>query len=209
MRVLALDTSTWWGSAAVAEGEPGGDVRVVAERRELVSDSHAARLLPMVERLLEDAGWRRDSVDLWAAVRGPGSFTGLRVCLGTLRGLALSSGKPALGVGTLEAMAETYGPADGPRIPVLDAGRGQVYAAVFDSGGSPPGEIVPPWVGPPGGLPEGVRIGSGTNAGRNDLPNGFAAGAARIAWKRFLTGAPSGEGVAPLYLRPADAERTG
>src|SRR4029434_7644068 len=106
--------------------------RVVAEIGLWVEDSHASRILPLVEAVLALASWPRTSLDAYAAVRGPGSFTGLRVALGVMRGLALATARPCLGVGTLDAMADAHGPAAVDRVPLLDAGRGEVYGARFD-----------------------------------------------------------------------------
>lgn len=215
-RLVALDTSTWWAGVALVE-----EGRVIVETRRHVTDSHAARLLPLVDETLQQAGWDRESVDAFAAVRGPGSFTGIRVGLGLLRGLALASGRPCLGVGTLDAMAEERGAAPGPRIPVLDASRGEVYAAVFAASGSPPPVLRPAWLGRPASVvaaaPEGaVLFGPGAEAfapafsglsvesGRAGC--GAAGGAGIVAWRRLLDGAPHGTDVEPLYLRPADAE---
>ena len=86
MRILAIDTSTWWGSVALVERpEPGG---VTAELGMQVGKTHASALLSAIERLLEFAGWPRSSVGGYVATRGPGSFTGLRVGLGTITGRA-------------------------------------------------------------------------------------------------------------------------
>ena len=93
MRLLAVDASTWWGGAAlldVYEGAP----RLVADAGVHVEDSHAARLLPLVEGLLASAGWIKDSLDAYAATRGPGSFTGVRVGLGLVSGFALATSRP-------------------------------------------------------------------------------------------------------------------
>jgi len=224
MRLLAVDTSTWWGSAAVVEDTPGDDsCRVVAQARQHVKDSHAARLIPLIERLLGEVGWKRTSLDAFAAVRGPGSFTGIRVGLGLLRGLSLAAGRPCIGIGTLEAMAEAFGPAPARRLPLMDAGRGELFGALYDADASPPVEVTAPWLAPPARsaelagagavafgavvdalAPTLVEAGLQVVAGRPEP--GFAAAAGRIAWHRLRAGVPDGVGVSPLYLRPADAE---
>ena len=224
IRILALDTSTWWAGVALVEGdETTGRSECVAESRVFVRDSHSARLLPLVDALLTATGWSRESVGAYAAVRGPGSFTGIRIGLGTLRGLAIASGRPCLGIGTLEAMAESFGPAGADRIPLLDAGRSEVFGARFDPAGSPPGERTAPWVGPPERAVEAasrrcVVFGSGAQLYASRLfaagldfeparaPESIAAAAGRLAVFRRAGGATDGEGMSPLYLRPADAE---
>ena len=221
MRLLAIDASTWWGAAALLEVREGTP-RLVAELGVHVEDSHAARLLPLVEGLLATAGWSRTSVDAYAAVRGPGSFTGIRVALGLVSGLALVASRPCLGVGTLHAMAEAHGPAVAERVPLLDAGRGEVYGARFDAGGSPPDVLRPAWVGDPalavepgidvvvfggGGRVHEARLREAGYAGPIGLaPTSVAAAAGRIALARLAAGIVTPSEMTPLYVRPADAE---
>jgi tRNA threonylcarbamoyladenosine biosynthesis protein TsaB len=221
MRWLAIDASTGWGGAALLEAHEGSP-RLVAETGARVEGSHAARLLPMVDGLLAIAGWSKTSLDAYAAVRGPGSFTGVRVALGLMSGMALAATRPCVGVGTLEAMAEAYGPAAADRVPLVDAGRGEVYGARFDPRGSPPGILVPVWVGHPalavaGGTDVvvfggGARVHEGTlrEAGYagpiGHAPTSVAAAAGRIAFLRLAAGTAAPEDLTPLYVRPADAE---
>jgi tRNA threonylcarbamoyladenosine biosynthesis protein TsaB len=221
MRLLAIDASTWWGGAALLDVHEGAP-RLVAEAGVHVEDSHAARLLPLVEGLLATAGWAQDSLDAYAAVRGPGSFTGIRVALGLVQGLALATSRPCVGIGTLDAMAEAHGPDAADRVPLLDAGRGDVYGARFDPASSPPIARRSPWVGDPTlALEPGVAIvafGSGAQARELDLreagyagPIGrgstsIAAAAGRIAVARLSSGGLQGSELAPLYVRPPDAK---
>ncbi len=221
MRWLAIDASTRWGGVALLEVHDGSP-RLVAETGAEVAGSHAARLLPMVDGLLATAGWPKASLDAYAAVRGPGSFTGIRVALGLMRGMALAAERPCVGVGTLEAMAEAFGPAAADRVPLLDAGRGEAYGARFDPYGSPPGVVVPAWVGDPalavaGGV-DVVVFGGGARAHEGPLreagyagpighaPTSVAAAVARIAFARFKAGTAVPGDLTPLYVRPADAE---
>jgi tRNA threonylcarbamoyladenosine biosynthesis protein TsaB len=218
MRLLAIDTSTWWGGAALVETDSDGP-RLVAEIGLRVEDSHAAHALALVEAVLAAAGWDKSSLDAYVALRGPGSFTGIRVAMGLARGLGLAAKRPCLGVGTLDAMAEAFGPAERDRVPLLDAGRGEVYGARFDPVSTPPRPATAPWVAPPeAALAGGTCIVFGPGATRHEAalraagydgpigraPTSVAAAAARIA-------AASVEGAAdrdftPLYVRPADAE---
>ncbi len=226
IRVVGIDTSTWWGSLALVQRESEGEPpTTVADVGLQVRHSHTTHLLALLETLLEHAGWSKGQLDGYAASRGPGSFTGVRVGLGTVRGLALAADRPALGVVTLEAMAESLGPAEAERVPMLDAGRGEVYFARYDPAGSPPGERVPPTVGPVAracGGAAAVFFGPGADAYAAELdgrvargPRRVAEGVARLALER-LVGGLAAEGVAvdglvtdglsPLYLRPPDAE---
>jgi tRNA threonylcarbamoyladenosine biosynthesis protein TsaB len=221
MRVLAIDTSTRWCSVALLDRHEGA-ARLVAELGARVDESHAAQALPLVDRLLAAAAWPKSSLDAYVAVRGPGSFTGVRVALGLMRGLAIAAGRPCVGVGTLDAMAEASGPAAADRVPLLDAGRGEVYGARFDAAASPPRAIVPAWVGEPErALAEGADVclfGGGAAAHERRLrdagyrgaigsaPTGLAAGAGRIALARFALGNETEFDGTPLYVRPSDAE---
>lgn len=221
-----MDASSPWGGVALVAAGEDGLPSVVAEAGLFSLDSHTPHLLALADAILAVAGWARTSLDGYAATRGPGSFTGLRIALGTVAGLALSAARPAFGIGTLEAMAELLGPVGHARVPLLDARRGEVYGAVYDPVGSPPLEVVPPWVGPPeralaSSGKDAILFGSGavayasrleeagwTGAPRA-LPRGVAGAAGRIAAFRMLRGVAGGEGMSPLYLRPADAELKG
>lgn len=219
-RVLAVDTSTIWSAVALIEGEgPGSDV-TVAECVVLANKAHAALMIPLIDSVFQLAGWDRDAVDAYAALRGPGSFTGIRVGLGVVRGLSLAAGKPCFGVGTLDAMAASVGPEEAERVPLLEAGRDEVYGARFDATDFPPRPILAPWVGPVALAlrdgPEPVVIGgmgrreelrrAGGFRGPRVVPGPVASAAGRIA--RFLldAGAADGTGMEPLYVRPSDAE---
>lgn len=220
-RLLAVDASTWWGGAALLEANEGV-TRLIAEIGVHVEHSHAARLLPMVDTLLATASWSRTSLDAYAAVRGPGSFTGVRVALGLMSGLALVAARPFMGVDTLSALAEAHGPSDADRVPFLDAGRGEVYAERFDPESSPPRSLRSVWVGAPElAVESGVDVvifGAGASAHRSRLraagylraiggaPTSVAAGAGRIALMMLAAGAGVPGDVAPLYVRPAAAE---
>ena len=217
-RVLALDTSTWWGGAALVEQDGGGQCRTVVEIGVHVPDSHAARLLSWVDRLLAEAGWSRSDLDGYAASIGPGSFTGIRVSLGFLRGIALATSRPCQGVTTLEAVAHAHGPAEAERLVVMEAGRGQLYTARFDPAGDPPGELLAPGVSMreppdpdvfaspavviPG--PGTVLFGEWTGLRPVVAPASIAAAVGRLAMPRLAAGGADRH-LAPLYLRPPDA----
>ena len=222
IRAVALDTTTWWGGVALVAASASG-METIAEAGLRVGDSHAAHLLRVLEALLAEAGWERSAIDLYVATHGPGSFTGIRIGLGTVRGLALAAEREARGVGTLEAMVEAHGPDVRERVPVMDAGRSEVYAARYEAAGSPPAVREAPWVGSPLRLLQGeapaVLFGPGVAPHAALLrergwtgpaaapPTGVAAAAARLAILRHHAG-EKGDGLAPLYERPADAEAT-
>ncbi len=126
MKVLAVDTSGPAVSVAVLDGD-----RTLAEAALLPGRSRSEHLVGLLDFLLTRLEMAPSEADLYVAVSGPGSFTGLRVGIGTVRGLALASGRPAVGIPTLQAMAASLGNPGGRLAPLLDAGRGEVYAGLY------------------------------------------------------------------------------
>lgn len=130
MLILSLDTTTRAGSAAV--------VRDTAVVHEIVGDpslTHGQRLPADLMRLLDAAHVRLRDIDLFAVASGPGSFTGLRVGIATIQGLAMAGGRDVVPVSTLEALARAGG-AESRRIAAwMDAQRGEVCGALYGSGG--------------------------------------------------------------------------
>lgn len=126
MKCLAIDTSTMTGSVALTEDE-----RLVAELSLQVKETHSARLLPAIDQVLCSAHWQLREVDLLAVSLGPGSFTGLRIGLATMKGLAMALDRPLVGVPTLDAMAAALPFCPYPMCPMIDARMKEVYAAWF------------------------------------------------------------------------------
>jgi len=126
MLVLGLDTCLATCSVAVLED---GAVRAFA--CESMARGHQERLAPMAREVMADAGVAFADLDRIGVTVGPGSFTGLRVGVAFAKGLALALAKPAVGIGTLEAMAAGI---DGLVFPAIDARRGQLYLQAFEDG---------------------------------------------------------------------------
>ena len=125
MRVLALDTSGRAGSVALV-----ADGRILEERPGDGSRPHGARLPGELAAL--GAPW--SSIDVFAVAAGPGSFTGLRIGIATMQGLALVTGRPVVGVSALEAHAQIASRALAPGALVaswIDAQRGDVFSALY------------------------------------------------------------------------------
>ncbi len=98
-------------------------------------NSHAERLLPLIEQLLAEAGWPKASLDRLGVGVGPGSFTGLRAGIALGEGLSVGLDRPLLGIGSLLAMAEgALAEQEGPCCALLDARRSELFAAVYASG---------------------------------------------------------------------------
>ena len=126
MRVLAVETSSLAGGVALVDGE-----RLVAEYLLDVGVTHSERLLSAVDRVLAYARWTARDLEGLAVAVGPGSFTGLRIAVSTVKGLALALGVPIAAVPTLDAMAAALPWAALPVCPVLDARKGEVYASRY------------------------------------------------------------------------------
>jgi tRNA threonylcarbamoyladenosine biosynthesis protein TsaB len=224
MTAVGFDTAT--ADTAVCATR-GGEVL----RQELLglapdgAPRHSTALLAEIERAAAAAGgW--GAVERIAVGLGPGSFVGIRIGIATARGLAASTGLPVTGVCTLDALGRGLGEVAGPersRLAVLDARRGEVFAALY----SPAGErLWEPLVAAPAELAERV-------AGLPALP--LAAGSGAVRFRQELTGrgvdipgdadpvhrvaarhvcalaeaasSGSGDSLEPIYLRPPDAQR--
>ncbi len=132
MRILSLETSAKSVSCAVCE-----DGAVLAHSFQCTGLTHSRTLLPMVDAMLQNAELPLDSVDLFAVSAGPGSFTGLRIGVSALKGLAWTLERPCAGVSTLYAMAHNLAHLRGALLVcAMDARRNQVYNALFEAGGT-------------------------------------------------------------------------
>lgn len=130
MTILALDTTSEYGSVAVRSNGA-----TVAELALHSTDGFAHLIFPAIEDVLSRAGIELPNVDCFAATSGPGSFTGIRVGLSAAKGLAEAMGKAAVGISNLRVLS-SFGK-NAQRAVVLDARRGEVYAAVYDGSLSP------------------------------------------------------------------------
>lgn len=213
--VLAVDTTHEFGSLALASGG-----EIVEEVLMHAPAGFGQLLYGSLSQLLTRHGVSAGAVDCFAAASGPGSFTGVRIGLACVKGLAEATGKPAAGVGNLEAMA-SFG--TGPlRAVVMDARRGEVYGGVYDETGRivlP--EVVsrfPAWLET---LPAGVEFiatdfapfqtGLAGTRFQDALlvtaPRALAAAIARVASAKWMRGEPGDPaGLDANYVRRSDAE---
>lgn len=137
MLVLAIDTTTSVCSVALAE-----DDRLVGEIATNLPRTHSQRLMPMVETLFAETATKPEDLDLLAVTRGPGSFTGLRIGIATVKGMGLALDLPVAGLSTLQVLAHNF--SQGLVCPVLNARLDQVYTALYRSGTGPvPENIIP------------------------------------------------------------------
>ena len=126
MLILAFESSAKPASAALVK-----DGQLLSQYMQCSALTHSRTLLPMAEDMLKNAELSLSDVDLIAVAHGPGSFTGIRIGVSTVKGLAWAAEKPCVGVSTLEAMAWHGLAAGGYICPVMDARRSQVYNAIF------------------------------------------------------------------------------
>lgn len=130
MRILAFESSAKAASVALMQ-----DGVLLAESFQNNGKTHSATLMPMAQQVLMDCGLTAAELDAVAVAKGPGSFTGVRIGVAAAKGLAWGAEKPVCGVSTLEAMATQLSMQAGIICPVMDARRGQVYNALFQSDG--------------------------------------------------------------------------
>ncbi len=195
------------------------DGGVVAEARVTTAEGHSRWLLPAADAVLRGLGLEPAAMDAFAVTTGPGSFTGLRVGLATVQGLALASGRPCVGLSALDVLALTAAGRQEAIVALMDAFRGEVYARVYDGGGQ---ALHPARVGaleallpdvPPGAAFVGdaaVSLRERIAALRLDAsfpePELFLAaplGRAGLALARAGSTVPASR-LRPLYLRGAD-----
>ena len=135
MIILAIDSTARACSAAI-----GRDGHVLVSMQNDTGNTHSEQLLPMIENCLSRASLSFADIDAFACTVGPGSFTGVRIGVSVIKGLAFGTDKPCIEVSALEAIAENLRPLGGILCPVMDARRSQVYTALFEA--NEQGELV-------------------------------------------------------------------
>lgn len=140
MLILGLESSAKAASAALCR-----DGELVAQSLQCAGLTHSRTLLPMAEDLLRNTDTALSDVDCFAVARGPGSFTGIRIGVATVKGLCWAAEKPAVGVSTLEAMAFSgLSAGEGALLCCcMDARRSQIYNALFEVRGGVPARLCP------------------------------------------------------------------
>lgn len=125
MKILALDTSTIMTTCAVLDGD-----KLIGEYSLSQSMSHSEKLVPMIKEVLDSLDLTIKDIDLFATTVGPGSFTGLRIAISTVKGFAHLYDKPVVGISTMEALAFNL-PYNDIVVPMLDARRNRVYTGIY------------------------------------------------------------------------------
>jgi len=222
-RLLVVDTATSAGSVAIGQGE-----RLLGEIvLNVTATNHTDRLLVILRDLLRQVALPIEQLDAFAVVLGPGSFTGLRVGVATVKGLALATGKPVVGVSSLEALAWQVPCADLPVCALLDARKSEVYAALYawehqqlailhEARVLPPEQCLARLQG------EILFVGDGALTYRELIRERMGSRARFAPWPSHLSRASNAlvpalaalrrqehiplEGLVPTYIRPSEAE---
>ena len=222
MIILALESSALTASVAVCDGE-----RLLGEYTLNNGNTHSETLLPMVESLLKSLDLTVADVELFAVAAGPGSFTGVRIGVSTLKGLAFASQKPCVGVSTLEALAHNFPVPGGLICPVMNARRKQVYTALFRECNGELIRLMPDSAIAITELDEVLSkydepvylVGDGYDVTYENLKHEIGITPERLRWQSAASVAKaayiahlSGNTVSdaelkPVYLRPCQAER--
>ena len=214
MLVLALDTALDACACAVRD-DGAASTRVTAET-DVIGRGHAERLMDLIAATLDRAGVALTAVDRFAVSVGPGSFTGIRVGVAVARGFAVATGRPCVGISSLEALGADGRAAlpDRAILATIDARRGEVYAQAFSADGTPlsdPAAMTIPAAAALATAHGAALIGSGTALLRAENPGldisaerAFPAieTIAQLAAERADLHRPP----KPFYLRAADAK---
>lgn len=225
MKVLGVDTATASCSVAITEGE-----ELLAEMTLVSGETHSRHLARLIETLIRNTGLSLDRIEGFAVARGPGSFTGLRIGISTVKGFAVAGNRPVAGVSTLAALAWQIGPTDHLICPMIDARRKEVYAAWYRWHPDGPAAVSGERVASPEAVLTAldrpcIFVGSGASAYRHRIGERaghralFAAGAlnatraatiAMLGARRLIAGRSDDvERLVPTYLRKSDAEIKG
>ena len=222
MKILAVDTATSSCSVAVAV-----DKELLAEITLLRNETHSKHLTGLIQQVIQVAGITLEDIDGFAVTRGPGSFTGLRIGISTVKGLAAASGRPLVGISSLESLAQQGWTGEHPVCSMIDARRGEVYVARYRNKQCvlSPEEIEQAMIPDQAlRLIKGmcVFVGNGAVAYRQVIMDLMgkralfapavqhiirAATVAQLAWPRLDAGDTDDlERFVPTYLRKSDAE---
>lgn len=128
MKILCMDTTAKVSSVSIVNDE-----KILGEYQVHLPFTHSQTAMPMVEQLLKTCGFEVADMDAFAVSTGPGSFTGLRISLAAIKGMAFAVGKPCIGISTLDALAQNVADTNGTICAVMDARCRQVYQALYQA----------------------------------------------------------------------------
>lgn len=223
MKILALETATPAGSIAIVDDTEG----LIGEVRVNVRIAHAERLMPSIQWLLGASGVSIKEIDAFAFSIGPGSFTGLRIGLSTVKGFSFATGKPIIPVPTIDAFARTMPFCRQMICPMLDARKNEVYAGLYRWVNGQCKKILPETALKPDDLLKKINepvvfLGEGSKIYRTLISDRLksnalfappsrmspsASSVAEIAIEKIRQGITTDPvSLAPLYIRKSEAE---
>ncbi len=219
MLILSVDSSSQAATAALmCDGE------LLSEYTQNQKKTHSVRMLPMIEKMLLDVGVSLSDIDFFACGIGPGSFTGLRIGVATMRGFAKTLGKPCVAINSLEVLANNVCGFSKTVVSLLSARENECYCGIYENGE----EILPPCVLTLDEISEKLEdtdcllVGDGALINReyfekalpkavftNERNNMISASSmAEVALRKIeRNNICDAEGLIPLYLRKSQAER--
>jgi tRNA threonylcarbamoyladenosine biosynthesis protein TsaB len=197
MYILGIETATKTGGVAIVS-----EAGVLAEYTLNIEVTHSERLMSTVDRVLTDTGLAMSNIDGFGVSIGPGSFTGLRIGMSTVKGLAFTTGKPVAAVPTLKALAWNVPYPLYPVCPLLDAKKKEVYAALYRYDGNDLLQTLPETVAPLGELADRISgevifTGEGARLFAEDIQKLFGN---RARFAPLAAAVPSAASVAELAL---------
>jgi tRNA threonylcarbamoyladenosine biosynthesis protein TsaB len=221
LKILSLDASTSAGSILLAEDE-----KIVAEINVDSNQTHSTRLLPGVDYLLKSTGLDLADVEAFAVICGPGSFTGIRIGITIVKGMAETTSKPVIPITAFESWVAKYPARQGVIVPMIDARRNEVYAAVFERTGEEVRQLSAGMVDKPAHILSRLNpttalfVGGGSARYRELILGNDHSGwnvatcdpflgrpMARLAFQRFRQGQfTTARELQAYYLRKSDAE---
>jgi tRNA threonylcarbamoyladenosine biosynthesis protein TsaB len=223
LKILAVDSSSMTGSVALCCDEV-----LVAESLLNVRSTHSEKLLQQIDLLLNQAGWQLADLDVFVVVTGPGSFTGLRIGIATVKGLAQVADKPVVPVSSLQTIAMNLPLSPYPVCAFLDARKQEVYTQLFEwdrnlgpiacgeSAVLPPQQVLDALTGDVAFVGDGVLsyrqliddcLGMRAHFPAAPAHQLRASHAAWLGLKMWQTGqTQSAADIVPTYIRPSDAE---
>ncbi|WP_366922915.1 tRNA (adenosine(37)-N6)-threonylcarbamoyltransferase complex dimerization subunit type 1 TsaB [Metallumcola ferriviriculae] len=220
--ILALETATAVASVAVIDKG-----KLIGEFFTNTSKNHSQSLMPLVDSLLRFVAKDIEEVAAFALAIGPGSFTGLRIGLATVKGMCIALNKPAIGVSTLDGLAMNVSGAQGLICPLLDARKSEVYTAVYNTQDNELCRLTDYMAVAPSELMEQLAkydqpvtiLGDAVDAYPEVFKEPFlrkaaqgnrwprAAQVAQLAWQRLQRGEVDDiYNLAPFYIRRSEAE---
>jgi tRNA threonylcarbamoyladenosine biosynthesis protein TsaB len=222
MKILAVDTASRSCSVAILN-----EKKIFAEISNTTGETHSKHLIGMIESAIRLSGLTKKDLDAYSVSIGPGSFTGLRIGISTIKGLSEASGKPAAGVSSLDALAFGFSDSNLLVCSMLDARRGEVYFSCMRFREGVMVRVVEEGVMDPGSVASAIHepclfVGDGSVEYRKVISEKAsekfffvqpeernairAASVGYLGMKKIKNGEASGTSLIPRYIRKCDAE---